>query len=88
MQWLASIVFTLFMTVWSISFGLIYCIVCPFLLVRGRFWMAGWLTHPVFFALKWLCGLTYTVEGRENLPPGQPRDLHEAFFRRGKPTGS
>ena len=70
MQWLASIVFTLFMTVWSISFGLIYCIVCPFLSFKGRFWMAGWLTHPVFFALKWLCGLTYTVEGRENLPPG------------------
>jgi len=70
MQWLASIVFTVFQTVWSISFGLIYCIVCPFLSFKGRFWMAGWLTHPVFFALEWLCGLTYTVEGRENLPPG------------------
>ena len=68
MQWLASIVFALFMAVWSISFGLIYCIVCPFLSFKGRFWMAGWLTHPVFFALEWLCGLTYTVEGRENLP--------------------
>ena len=28
------------------------------------------LTHPVFFALKVVCGLTYTVEGRENLPAG------------------
>ncbi len=58
------------MVVWSISFGLIYCIVCPFLSFKGRFWMAGWLTYPVFFALKWLCGLTYSVEGRENLPAG------------------
>ena len=41
MQWLASIVFTVFMVVWSISFGLIYCIVCPFLPFKGRFWMAG-----------------------------------------------
>ena len=28
------------------------------------------MTHPVFFALRVLCGLTYTVEGRENLPAG------------------
>jgi 1-acyl-sn-glycerol-3-phosphate acyltransferase len=70
MQFLGSLVFTLFMVVWSISFGFFYCIVCLFLPWRGRFWMVGGLTRPVFFALKWLCGLTYTVEGRENLPPG------------------
>ena len=70
MQWIASIVFTVFMAVWTISFGLMYCLITPFLGFRGRFWMAGVMTHVCFFALKWLCGLTYVVEGRENLPAG------------------
>lgn len=70
MQWLLSIVFTVFMLVWTLSFGLVYCLVTPFLPFRGRFFMAGVLTHVVFVALKILCGLDYTVEGRENLPPG------------------
>jgi len=68
MQWLLSIVFTLFMAVWTISFGVMYCLITPFLNFRGRFWMAGVMTHVCFFGLKWLCGLTYVVEGRENLP--------------------
>ena len=70
MQWLLSILFTVFQAVWSITFGLIYCVLTPFLSFKGRFWLVGWLTYPVFFALKWLCGLTFVVEGRENLPPG------------------
>ena len=68
MQSLLSIVFTLFMAVWTISFGVMYCLITPFLNFRGRFWMAGVMTHVCFFGLKWLCGLTYVVEGRENLP--------------------
>lgn len=70
MQLLASIVFTVFMAVWTIGFGMVYCIVTPFLNFRGRFLMAGVMTHVVFFALRVLCGLSYTVEGYENLPPG------------------
>jgi 1-acyl-sn-glycerol-3-phosphate acyltransferase len=70
MQLLGSVLFTVFMAVWTLSWGVVYCAVCPFLPWKGRFWMAGVMTHVVFFALKWLCGLTFTVEGRENLPPG------------------
>jgi 1-acyl-sn-glycerol-3-phosphate acyltransferase len=70
MQMLLSILFTLFMAVWTIGFGLVYCIVTPFLPFKGRFFMAGVLTHVVFFALRLICGLKYTVEGYENLPPG------------------
>src|SRR5262245_11217155 len=70
MQFLGSVVFTVFMAVWTIFFGVIYCIVTPFLSFRGRFYFTGVMTYVVFFALKWLCGLTYSVEGRENLPAG------------------
>src|ERR1044072_3722910 len=68
MQWILSIVFTLFMAVWTISFGVMYCLITPFLNFRGRFWMAGVMNNVCFFGLKWLCVLTYVVEGRENLP--------------------
>ncbi len=70
MQLVASIVFTVFMAVWTLSFGLVYCIVCLFLPFNGRFFMAGVLTHVVFFGLKVICRLDYRVEGYENLPPG------------------
>jgi 1-acyl-sn-glycerol-3-phosphate acyltransferase len=70
MQWLASVLFRVFLLLWMLVFAISYCLVTPFLSFRGRFWMAGVMTHVVFFALRVFCGLTYTVEGRENLPAG------------------
>jgi 1-acyl-sn-glycerol-3-phosphate acyltransferase len=70
MQAIASLAFNVFLIAWMLVFAITYCLVTPFLSFRGRFWMAGVMTHVVFFALKVLCGLTYTVEGRENLPAG------------------
>lgn len=70
MQWIGSIVFTVFLFTWMLFFGFAYCVITPFLSFKGRFWMAGVMTHVVFFALRVLCGLNYSVEGRENLPAG------------------
>jgi len=70
MQFVGSIAFTLFLWGWMLVFALSYCIITPFLSFQGRFRMAGVMTHVVFFGLKWLCGITYTVEGREHLPAG------------------
>lgn len=70
MQWLGSVVFTVFQTVWTLFWGVVYCLVTPFLSFNGRFWMAGAMTHVVFFAAGVLCRLDYTVEGREHLPDG------------------
>lgn len=81
MQMIASVVFTVFMAVWTISFGFVYCVVCLFLPFRGRFWMAGVLTHVVFVALRVICGLKYSVEGRENIPPG-----HHVYFMKHSST--
>jgi len=81
MQWIASLAFNIFMAVWTISFGFVYCVVCLFLPWRGRFWMAGMLTYPVFFALRVLCGLRFTVEGREHIPAG-----HHVYFMKHSST--
>lgn len=68
MQFARSVVFTLLMWLWTALLGIFYCIVCPFLPWRGRFAMAGVMGRVMVFMLKWICGLDYTVEGRENLP--------------------
>jgi 1-acyl-sn-glycerol-3-phosphate acyltransferase len=70
MQWLGSFFFNLFLTLWMLVFAIAYCVITPFLTFKGRFRMAGVMTHVIFFALRVLCGLRYQVEGRENLPDG------------------
>jgi 1-acyl-sn-glycerol-3-phosphate acyltransferase len=70
MQMLGSLLFNVFLYLWMLVFAFTYCVVCPFLSFRGRFWMAGVMTHVVFFAARLFCGIRYTVEGRENLPEG------------------
>ncbi len=70
MQWLGSIAFNLFLWAWMLVFAIAYCLITPFLSFKGRFRMAGVMTHVVFFAVRVLCGLRFTVEGRENLPAG------------------
>jgi 1-acyl-sn-glycerol-3-phosphate acyltransferase len=68
MQFLLSVVFTLLMWLWTAILAVAYCVICPFLPWRGRFWMAGVMGHVMVFLLKWICGLDHVVEGRENLP--------------------
>lgn len=68
MQLILSVIFTLLMWLWTAILGVAYCIICPFLPWRGRFWMAGVMGHVMVFMLKWICGLDHVVEGRENLP--------------------
>lgn len=68
MQLVASAIFTLFMMLWTVFWGVVYCLFCPFMPWRARFWMVGGMTRPVLFALRVLCGLRHSVEGLENLP--------------------
>lgn len=68
MQFLLSVIFTLANWIWTAILALAYCIICPFLPWRGRFWMAGVMGHVMVFLLRWICGLTHRVEGYENLP--------------------
>ncbi len=68
MQLVRSVLFTLLMWIWTAILAVAYCVICPFLPWRGRFWMAGVMGRVMVFLLKWICGLDYTVEGRENLP--------------------
>jgi 1-acyl-sn-glycerol-3-phosphate acyltransferase len=70
MQMLGSMLFNVFLYLWMLVFAFTYCVVCPFLSFKNRFRLAGVMTYVVFFAARVLCGIRFTVEGRENLPEG------------------
>ncbi len=77
MQLLASLFFTLFLFVWTFLYAIVFvcmaiCVPFPRRASLARVWAAVLLT-----ALKWLCRLDYTVEGREHIPA----DNHIALWK-------
>lgn len=68
MQWLASLLFTVFLFVWTGSYAVFYCIVCPFLPFPARFALARFYSRVMLGFLRLSCGLGYRVVGQENLP--------------------
>jgi len=70
MQWLASLVFTVFLFVWTGLYAVMFVIVGPLLPFRARFAMARGWGGMLLAVLRWVCRLDYRVEGAENLPPG------------------
>jgi 1-acyl-sn-glycerol-3-phosphate acyltransferase len=69
MQLLKSLVFTGFMMVSALAFGgfMALCFWAPY---RTQFAIARAWARMVFWVLDKLCGLKFTVEGRERIPAG------------------
>jgi 1-acyl-sn-glycerol-3-phosphate acyltransferase len=70
MQLLGSLVFTVFLFLWTFCYAIFFVIACLFLPFRKRFVLARLWGLVLLRALKWTCRLDYRVEGRENLPEG------------------
>jgi 1-acyl-sn-glycerol-3-phosphate acyltransferase len=70
MQFFASLVFTVFLFLWTFGYAIFFVIACLFLPFRKRFVLARLWGVVLLRALKWTCRLDYRVEGRENLPEG------------------
>ncbi|HTT03634.1 MAG TPA: lysophospholipid acyltransferase family protein [Steroidobacteraceae bacterium] len=77
MQFIGSLVFTGFLFAWTFLVAVVFVSASVFMPFRKRFWFARFWGHSTLKVLKWTCGLTYVVEGRENLP----RDNHIAFWK-------
>lgn len=76
MQWLRSLVFTVFFFASSLFFG--FLIVCAGVFpYPQRYRLARGWGYTQLWAARVLCGLDYTVEGLENIPPGQ----HISYWR-------
>ena len=69
MQLLKSLFFTAFMMVSALAFGgfMALCFLAPY---RTQFAIARTWARLQFWLLGKVCGLTFTVEGRERIPPG------------------
>lgn len=70
MQFIGSIVFTVFLFLWTFFYAIFFCSACLFLPFPLRFALARVWGKVLLTALKWTCRLDYRVEGWENMPPG------------------
>lgn len=70
MQWLGSLVFTVFLFLWTGSYAIFFVLTAPFLSINGRFALARTWGSVLLVVLRWTCRLDYRVEGLEHLPPG------------------
>ena len=68
MQFLRSLIYTGFFLLFTFCYAILFVIVAGLLPWRGRFAMARLWANVLLGALRLICGLSYRVEGRENLP--------------------
>jgi len=69
MQFIRSLIFTIYMMVSACVFGLLMAI-CFWLPYRAQFNIARTWARILFWLLDKICGLTFVVEGRERIPSG------------------
>lgn len=69
MQLLRSLLFTAYMMLSAACWGTVMGL-CFFLSTRTQFRLARAWARSVLWLLKVLCGLSYTVEGLQRIPPG------------------
>ena len=70
MQWFRSLLFTVFLFLWTACYAVFFVIAASLLPFRGRFALARVWGRVLLASLKLLCRLDYRVEGLENLPAG------------------
>jgi 1-acyl-sn-glycerol-3-phosphate acyltransferase len=69
MQFMLSLIFTVYMMISACIFGLVMAI-CFWLPYRAQFNIARTWARILFWLLDKLCGLNFVVEGRERIPAG------------------
>jgi 1-acyl-sn-glycerol-3-phosphate acyltransferase len=69
-QWLASLVFTIFLFLWTATYAVLFSAVAIVIPFRYRSKLARGWGGTLLVMLRLICRLDYRIEGRENLPPG------------------
>ncbi|HTX23067.1 MAG TPA: lysophospholipid acyltransferase family protein [Steroidobacteraceae bacterium] len=68
MQLLSSLAFTAFLFTWTFLYAIVFVAAAVFLPFPRRFALARLWALVLLKVLRWTCGLTHVVEGREQLP--------------------
>jgi 1-acyl-sn-glycerol-3-phosphate acyltransferase len=71
MQFLRSLLFTIFFMLFTFCYAIFFVVASVLLPWRARFALARVWSRTLLAALRICCGLTYRVEGREHLPVDQ-----------------
>jgi 1-acyl-sn-glycerol-3-phosphate acyltransferase len=69
LQWLGSLLFTVFLFVFTFLYAIPFVLACSVLPFPRRYALVRIYGGTVLTVLKWSCGLTYRIEGAA-LPPG------------------
>lgn len=70
MQFLRSLLFTAFFLLFTFLYAIFFVVASLFLPLSGRFALARFWSRVLLGSLKVTCGLGYSVEGEQNIPPG------------------
>jgi 1-acyl-sn-glycerol-3-phosphate acyltransferase len=70
MQLLRSVLFTVVFLLFTFLYAIFFVTASLFLPMSGRIALARAWSNFLLGALKWLCGLGYTVEGAHHIPAG------------------
>jgi 1-acyl-sn-glycerol-3-phosphate acyltransferase len=70
MQLLGSVLFTVFLFIWTGAYAIFFFFAAAPLPFRGRFALARVWSNVLLAVLKWTCRLDYRIEGAEHLPAG------------------
>jgi len=70
MQFLGSLIFTIFFFAWTFFYAIFFVIACSMLPFPRRFALARVWGRVLLTVLRWTCRLDYRVEGLDRLPPG------------------
>lgn len=68
MQWLRSLVFTVFMFAWTLVYAVFFVLVSWLFPVPTRYRLAAWYAARLLDVLRLVCRLDYQVTGLENIP--------------------
>ena len=71
MQWLRSLLFTIFLFVWTGCYAVFFVIAASLSPFRGRAALARVWGKVLLAVLRVTCRLDYRIEGRENLQIGR-----------------
>ncbi|MGH8780940.1 lysophospholipid acyltransferase family protein [Paraburkholderia sp.] len=70
MRFIRSLLLLVFLVAYTVPYATMCFISFPFLHADRRYWMiTGWC-RSILFAVRWLNGIRYRIEGFENLPDG------------------
>jgi 1-acyl-sn-glycerol-3-phosphate acyltransferase len=77
MQFVGSVLFTIFMFAWSFLYAVFFVVASLFVPIHTRFRLAAFYAGIMFDALRLLCRLDYRIEGQGNFP----REPHVALWK-------